>query len=115
MQSTLEVLFAPAEFAALKDRDLANTVCVVFDVLRATTSMLTALRHGAAKILLVKEIPEALAAQRRFPGVSKARRFRLAAAISRRLDGNRRRLQAQRRPWRRHIPPPPAKAWWPHP
>ena len=68
MQSTLEVLFAPAEFAALKDRDLANTVCVVFDVLRATTSMLTALRHGAAKILLVKEIPEALAAQRRFPG-----------------------------------------------
>ena len=42
MQSTLEVLFAPAEFAALKDRDLANTVCVVFDVLRATTSMLTA-------------------------------------------------------------------------
>jgi 2-phosphosulfolactate phosphatase len=64
MQSTLEVLFTPAEFNALKNRDLSNTVCVVFDVLRATTSMLAALRHGAAQIIPVKEISEALALQR---------------------------------------------------
>ena len=64
MQATLEVLFTPAEFDALKNRDLSNTVCVVFDVLRATTSMLAALHHGARQIIPVKEISEALAAQR---------------------------------------------------
>jgi 2-phosphosulfolactate phosphatase len=64
MQSDLEVLFTPAEFDALRNRDLSNTVCVVFDVLRATTSMLTALHHGATQIFPVKEIPEALALRR---------------------------------------------------
>ena len=64
MQPNLEVLFTPAEFEALKNRDLSNTVCVVFDVLRATTSMLAALRHGAAQIIPVKEISEALALRR---------------------------------------------------
>jgi 2-phosphosulfolactate phosphatase len=61
MQSTLEVLFTPAEFDALKNRDLLNTACVVFDVLRATTSMLTALSNGATQIFPVKEISEAVA------------------------------------------------------
>jgi 2-phosphosulfolactate phosphatase len=64
MESNLEVLFTPADFDALKNRDLSNTVCVVFDVLRATTSMLTALNHGATKIFPVREISEALALQR---------------------------------------------------
>jgi 2-phosphosulfolactate phosphatase len=59
--STLEVLFTPAEFAALPKRDLSQTVCVVFDVLRATSSMVTALENGAAAILPVSEISEALA------------------------------------------------------
>jgi 2-phosphosulfolactate phosphatase len=67
MQSNLEVLFTPAEFDALKNRDLSDTVCVVFDVLRATSSMLAALSHGAARIFPVKEISEALALQRRLP------------------------------------------------
>src|SRR5271154_3105044 len=47
MPAALEVLFTPAEFAALRDRDLSETVCVVFDVLRATSTMVTALGHGA--------------------------------------------------------------------
>jgi 2-phosphosulfolactate phosphatase len=64
MQPNLEVLFTPAEFDALKNRDLSNTVCVVFDILRATTSMLTALQHGATQIFPVKEISEALVLQR---------------------------------------------------
>jgi 2-phosphosulfolactate phosphatase len=64
MESNLEVLFTPADFDALKNRDLSNTVCVVFDVLRATTSMLTALRHGATQVFPVKEISEALALRR---------------------------------------------------
>jgi 2-phosphosulfolactate phosphatase len=64
MQTTLEVLFTLAESEALKNRDLSKTDCVVFDVLRATTSMLTALQNGATRIHPVKEISEALALKR---------------------------------------------------
>ena len=56
----LEVLFSPVEFAALDQRDLSETVCVVFDVLRATSSMVTALSNGAKVIIPVMGIPEAL-------------------------------------------------------
>jgi 2-phosphosulfolactate phosphatase len=68
MQANLEVLFTPAEFSALKQRDLSGTVCVVFDVLRATTSMVTALAGGATRIFPVGEITEALELKRRHPG-----------------------------------------------
>lgn len=57
------MLLAPAEIAALANRDLSRTVCVVFDVLRATSSMVTALAHGAQAIVPVAEIPEALSAK----------------------------------------------------
>lgn len=57
----LEVTFTPAEFTALRQRDLSQTVCVVFDVLRATTSMVTALANGAREIIPVCEITEAVA------------------------------------------------------
>jgi 2-phosphosulfolactate phosphatase len=67
--TTLEVLFTPADFAALKQRDLSDTVCVVFDVLRATTSMATALANGAEAIIPVEEIPEALALRQQQPGL----------------------------------------------
>jgi 2-phosphosulfolactate phosphatase len=63
----IEVLFTPAEFAALPARDLSRTTCVVFDVLRATTTMLTALRHGATAIVPVAEIDEALALRKQQP------------------------------------------------
>jgi 2-phosphosulfolactate phosphatase len=63
----LEVLFAPAEFAALKERDLRETVCVVFDVLRATSTMVTALANGAAAVIPAEEIAEALALRRERP------------------------------------------------
>ena len=56
----IEVLFTPAEFLAAKKRDLAHTHCVVIDVLRATSSMATALAHGAAAILPVEEISDAM-------------------------------------------------------
>lgn len=69
MAESLEILFTPADFAALPARDLSDTVCVVFDVLRATTSMLTALANGAAAIIPVADIPEALAQRRRDPTV----------------------------------------------
>src|SRR5216110_511568 len=65
----LEVLFAPAEFTALGQRDLNETVCVVFDVLRATSSMATALGNGAEAIIPVADITEALAIRQRQPNV----------------------------------------------
>ncbi|HEV7925810.1 MAG TPA: 2-phosphosulfolactate phosphatase [Verrucomicrobiae bacterium] len=60
MASPLEVLFTPAEFSALCGRDLSGTHCVVFDMLRATSTMLTALANGATRIFPVCEISEAL-------------------------------------------------------
>jgi 2-phosphosulfolactate phosphatase len=63
----LDVLFTPADFLALGRRDLACTTCVVFDVLRATSTMVTALSNGAAAIIPVEEISEALALKRRHP------------------------------------------------
>lgn len=69
MQRNLEVLFTPADFAALAQRDLSGTTCVVFDVLRATTTMLTALANGAQAVIPVAEIAEAVALRERQPDV----------------------------------------------
>ena len=67
--TNLEVLFTPAEFAALSRRDLGQTVCVVFDILRATSTMMTALANGAREIIPVGEIDEALAIRQSRPEV----------------------------------------------
>jgi len=69
MATTLEVFLTPAEFATLKDRNLSGAVCVVFDILRATTSMMVALSNGAEAIIPVTEISEALALQEKTPGL----------------------------------------------
>jgi 2-phosphosulfolactate phosphatase len=61
----LEVLFSPVEFEALARVDLSAATCVVFDVLRATTSMAAALDNAAKAILPVASIPEALAIRSR--------------------------------------------------
>ena len=46
----IEVILTPAEITLLPQRDLANATAVVFDVLRATSTILTALANGAAAI-----------------------------------------------------------------
>ena len=69
MISSLDVLFTPADFAHLAQQDLSETVCVVFDVLRATSSMVTALGNGASGILPVEEIGQALTFKRERPEV----------------------------------------------
>src|SRR5689334_16795337 len=61
MTKKLGVLFTPADFQTLRERDLSRTVCVVFDVLRATSSLVTALGNGAKAIMPVQEIGEAVA------------------------------------------------------
>lgn len=67
MPASLELLFTPADYAALKDRDLSKSVCVVFDILRATTSIVTALGNGATGIIPVSEISEAVELHRKNP------------------------------------------------
>jgi len=57
----LEVMFTPNEFTALTADQLENTVCVVFDILRATTSIITALAHGARAVRPVTDIQQAVA------------------------------------------------------
>jgi 2-phosphosulfolactate phosphatase len=66
---SLEVLYTPADFAALKRRNLDDTLCVVFDIFRATSSIVTALANGAAAVIPVGEITEALAIRKRDPNV----------------------------------------------
>ncbi len=69
MACEIEVLFAPAEFRVLPQRDLTKTVCVVFDVLRATSTIVTALANGAKAMIPVDEISEALALQKKQPDI----------------------------------------------
>ena len=65
----INVILAPAELPALAQRDLRNTLCVVFDVLRATSTFVTALHYGAKGIIPVGEISEALAIKKKQPDV----------------------------------------------
>ncbi len=68
-EKKIEVLFSPAEYQSLRERDLSKTACVVFDVLRATTTMVTALWNGASEIFPVAEIDEALALRAKDPEI----------------------------------------------
>lgn len=67
MQPSLEVTFTPADFSSLKQRDLSHSICVVFDILRATTSMTAALANGAKMILPAFDIPDALSLKANHP------------------------------------------------
>ena len=55
----VDVVMHPAEIALLKGRLLPDVLCVVFDVLRATSSILTGLAHGVAEVVPVETIEEA--------------------------------------------------------
>jgi 2-phosphosulfolactate phosphatase len=65
----LDVVLTPAELSRLAKRDLRDTACVVFDVLRATSAFVTALHNGAAAIIPVCEISEALEIKKTQPRV----------------------------------------------
>jgi 2-phosphosulfolactate phosphatase len=65
----IEVILTPAELPTLARRDLRDAVCVVFDVLRATSTFVAALQNGAKAIVPVSEIAEALAWRQKQPDV----------------------------------------------
>lgn len=66
---TIETILSPAELPALARRDFRHSACVVFDILRATSTFVTALHHGAREIIPVGEISEAAARRRATPSV----------------------------------------------
>ena len=63
----IDVVLSPPEIDLLPKRDLARTTAVVFDVLRATSSMITALANGAEEIYPVCTIEDALALKATMP------------------------------------------------
>jgi 2-phosphosulfolactate phosphatase len=65
----IETILTPAEFPALTQRDLRTTACVVFDILRATSTFVTALQNGAKANIPVSEIAEAVALRQKSPDV----------------------------------------------
>jgi 2-phosphosulfolactate phosphatase len=64
----IDVALHPAEIALLPKRELADTTCIVFDVLRATSSMLTALANDADEIHPVTTLEQAFALKKEIPG-----------------------------------------------
>lgn len=58
----LEVALLPGQTAGY-----AGGVCIVVDVLRASSTIVTILERGAAEILPARDIPSALALKERFP------------------------------------------------
>lgn len=63
----IDVVLEPSEITRLGVRDLSRTTCVVFDVLRATSSMLTGLASGVECLIPVTTIEEALEQKRLKP------------------------------------------------
>jgi 2-phosphosulfolactate phosphatase len=67
-KSRIDVVLSPPEIDLLPQRDLAGSTAVVFDILRATSTMVTALANGAAAIWPVRTIDEAWALKEKKPG-----------------------------------------------
>jgi 2-phosphosulfolactate phosphatase len=65
----IETILSPLELPTMAARDSSRSACVVFDILRATSTFVTALHHGAAGIIPVGEIAEAVALRRIHPAV----------------------------------------------
>lgn len=81
----VRVLFTPADFEAFSKENRGDCVCVVFDVLRATTTAVAALAAGARGVVPVASVEEAVEWRRRDPGVVLAGErdgIRISAAVS---------------------------------
>ena len=64
---TIEALLSPADYQRRRARGFAGETCVVFDVLRATSVMVTGIANGASGFIAVEEIEQALEQRRKFP------------------------------------------------
>ena len=68
MSMTIEALLTPAEYQARRATGFAGEVCVVFDVLRATSVIVTGLAQGAKGFIPAEEISGAVALRAKHPG-----------------------------------------------
>lgn len=64
---SIDAILSPPEIDLLPQRDLAGVAAAVFDVLRATSTMITALARGAAGVRPVRTIEEAWALKEQHP------------------------------------------------
>ena len=65
----IRTILTPAEIAAFQQEELRDATCVVFDVLRATSTILAALANGAQGVWPVSSPAKAFAArEKRLPG-----------------------------------------------
>ena len=67
MAVKIEVCLSPADYQARAATGFGDAVCVVFDVLRATSVMVAGLANGAAGFVPAAHISEALALRLRHP------------------------------------------------
>ena len=68
----IDCLLSPADIAAIAPGRLAGTICVVFDVLRATSTITTAMANGCSAVWPVLTIEEAQSVALQWPGASLA-------------------------------------------
>jgi 2-phosphosulfolactate phosphatase len=61
----LEICFLPSQWRALEPERLRASACAVIDVIRATSTIVTALAHGAAGVRPVASVDEAFALKMR--------------------------------------------------
>jgi 2-phosphosulfolactate phosphatase len=59
--SSIDVVLCPSEIRRFENIDLSETTAVVFDVLRATSTMITGLEHGVERFVPVETIEAARA------------------------------------------------------
>jgi 2-phosphosulfolactate phosphatase len=64
----IDAALSPLEIDLLPGLDLTRSTVVVFDVLRATSSIITALANGASEVHPVTSIAEAYEVKKRIPG-----------------------------------------------
>ena len=68
MMHDLLICFSPEQWRALPTEQLRASACVVIDVIRATSTIVTALAHGAG-VQAVASLDEAFALKAQHPGV----------------------------------------------
>ena len=64
----LEICYLPEQWKALTPEQLGCSACAVIDVIRATSTIVTAVAHGAG-VLAVASLDEAFALKAKFPSV----------------------------------------------
>jgi 2-phosphosulfolactate phosphatase len=69
LNSFIDLALCPSEIQRFESTDLSQTTAVVFDVLRATTTMITGLEHGVKQFFPVETVEVARARKAQDPNV----------------------------------------------